>query len=96
MARGQILGYICDAAFKGDLASGRLASYDVCLCADDVEDYVGREVAPEFSEPDAHFFKGGEVSYAVAEDAGVCTAIVEARYRTVLNNHVRMCIKDST
>jgi hypothetical protein len=76
LARGEVLGYICDAAFERHLASGRLASHDICLGADDMQDYIGGEVAPELGEPDAHFFKGGEVGYAVAEDAGVRAAVV--------------------
>jgi hypothetical protein len=44
-----------------------------------VENYVRGEVPPELGEPDAHLFEGGEVGDAVAEDAGICTAVVETR-----------------
>jgi hypothetical protein len=45
-----------------------------------MQDDVGGEVTAELSEPHTHFFKGREIGYAVAEDTGVGTSIVEARY----------------
>ena len=93
MARSEVLGNICYAAFERHLAFGGVAGNNICLGAHYVENYVGREIAPELCEPDAHFFKGREVGYAVAEDAGVCTAVVEAGYRTVVHNDVSLCLK---
>jgi len=46
-----------------------------------MQDYIGWEIAPEFEEPDTHFFEGRKVGYGVAEDAGICSAVVEAGYR---------------
>ena len=93
MTRSEVLGHIRDAAFERHLTFGRLASDDVCLSADDMENYVGGEITPELCEPDAHFFEGREVGYAVAKDAGVCAAVVEAGYRTAFHNDVSLCLK---
>ena len=49
-----------------------------------MQDYVGGEIATEFGEPDAHFFEGGCVCYAVAENAGVRASVVESRDTSVL------------
>ena len=57
----------------------RFATNEIGFCTNDVEDYVGGEVTAEFVEPDAHFFEGGLICYAVAENAGVCAAVVEPR-----------------
>ncbi len=43
---------------------------------------VGREVAPELGQPDAHLGERGAVSDGIAEDAGVGSAVVQARYRS--------------
>lgn len=45
-----------------------------------MQNYVGREVASEFEEPEGHFVEGGERGYGVAEDTGVRAAVVEAGY----------------
>jgi len=57
LTRSEVISHICDAAFERHLAFGGIASDDVCLGANNMENYVGGEVTPELSEPDAHFFK---------------------------------------
>jgi hypothetical protein len=44
-----------------------------------VQHNVGRQVAAQLGQPDAHLGEGGGVGDGVAEDAGVGAAVVEAR-----------------
>jgi len=74
----EVICYVGDAALEWDVALGGVPRDDVGFGADDVEDNVCGEVAAEFGEPDAHFFEGGWVRDAVAEDAGVGAAVVES------------------
>lgn len=80
LARRQVLGNVCYAALEGDLAAGRVTGNDVSLCADDVQDDVGRQVAPQLSQPHAHLCERLGVRDAVAEDARIGAAVVESRY----------------
>lgn len=73
---GQILGDVGDAALKGHLAQGGVAGDNVGLCAHDVQDDVGGEVLAQLGEPHAHVGEGLGVCNVVAEDAGVCAAVV--------------------
>ena len=95
MTGSEVFSHICDAAFERHLAFGGVAGNNICLGAHNVENYVRGEVAPELCEPNAHFLKRGKVGYAIAEDAGVCAAVVEAGYRTAVHNDVRFCLEVS-
>lgn len=53
-ARGKVLGDVGDAAFEWDLAGRRIASDNVGLCTDNMEDDVVGEISSEFHEPYAH------------------------------------------
>ena len=79
-ARGEVLGHVGDAALKGDLALGGVTGDDVGLGADDVQDDIRRQVAPQLRQPYAHLGERLGVGDAVAENAGVCSAVVEPRY----------------
>lgn len=76
---GEVLGDIRDAALERDFSLGGVACYDIGLCPDDVENNVRGKIAAELGQPYAHLGERLGVRDAVAEDAGVCAAVVETR-----------------
>lgn len=80
-AGGEVLGDVGDAALEGDLAARGVAGDDVGLGADDVQHDIGGQVAAQLGQPHAHLGEGVGVGDAVAEDAGVGTAVVKSRDR---------------
>lgn len=81
--RREVVRHVGDAPLEGHFAPRGLARYEVRLGPDDVQDDVGGQVAAQLGQPDAHFFEGGKVGDAIAEDASVRAAVVKAGYRAV-------------
>lgn len=79
-ARGQIFGYVSDAALKGHLAKRWVAGNNIGFGADDVQHDICGQIAAQLGQPLAHVGKRLGIGDAVAEDASVGTAIVQTGY----------------
>lgn len=77
--RVQVLGDVGDAALEGHGAAGGVLGDEVGLGADDVQDDGLAELLAQVGQPAAHVAEAVLVGDAVAQDAGVGAAVVEAR-----------------